>query len=54
MPGTSEYRKVQGLLGEYSLSIILPKSYATELGLQKGEFVKVHLEGKRIVIERAE
>jgi hypothetical protein len=48
-----EYRKVQGLVGEQSFSIVLPKPYATVLGIGKGDFVKVHLEGDRIVIEKA-
>lgn len=48
-----EYRKVQGLVGDQSFSIVLPKSYAIALGIGKGDFVKVHQEGNRIVIEKA-
>jgi hypothetical protein len=36
-----EYRKVQGLVGEQSFSVVLPKSYAIHLGIGKGDFVKV-------------
>lgn len=36
-----EYRKIQELIGESSFSIILPKKYATDIGLDKGDFVKV-------------
>jgi hypothetical protein len=32
-----EYRKVQGLVGESSFSIVLPKSFAIALGIGKGE-----------------
>ena len=49
-----EYRKVQGLIGESSFSIVLPKIYATKLGIEKGNFVKVHQDGSRIIVERAE
>jgi hypothetical protein len=28
-----EYRKVQGLVGEQSFSIVLPKQYAVNLGI---------------------
>jgi len=49
----TEYRKVQGIVGEQSFSIVLPKQYAINLGIGKGNFVKVHLEGNRIVIEKA-
>ncbi|HJT47451.1 MAG TPA: AbrB/MazE/SpoVT family DNA-binding domain-containing protein [Nitrososphaeraceae archaeon] len=48
-----QYRKVQGLIGETSFSIILPKRYAIELGIGKGDFVKVHHEKGRLVIEKA-
>jgi hypothetical protein len=48
-----EYRKVQGLIGETSFSVILPKEYALKLGIGKGDFVKVRHEYNRIVIEKA-
>ena len=48
-----EYRKVQGLVGEQSFSIVLPKAYAVNLGIQKGNFVKVFQDDKRIIIEKA-
>lgn len=48
-----EYRKIQGLVGEHSLSIILPKKYANDLGIGKGDFVKVRQEQNRIIIEKA-
>jgi hypothetical protein len=48
-----EYRKVQGLVGEQSFSIVLPKAYAVNLGIQKGNFVKVIQDDKKIIIEKA-
>jgi hypothetical protein len=48
-----EYRKIQGLVGESSFSVVLPKSYAVDLGIGKGDFVMVLKEGKRLIIERA-
>jgi antitoxin component of MazEF toxin-antitoxin module len=53
MSNDFQYRKVQGLIGETSFSIILPKTYAINLGLGKGDFVKVRQEEGRIVIEKA-
>ena len=53
VPQKYEYRKVQALIGEMSFSIVLPKSYVTNLRINKGDFVKVHQEGHRIVIEKA-
>jgi AbrB family looped-hinge helix DNA binding protein len=48
-----EFRKVQGLIGESSFSIILPKAYAINLGIEKGDFVKVREEEGKIIIEKA-
>ena len=47
------YRKVQGLIGETSFSIILPKQYAINLGIGKGDFVKVRQDSTSIIIEKA-
>jgi hypothetical protein len=48
-----EYRKIQPIVGGVSFSVILPKSYAINLGLGKGDFVKVSQDGQKIVIEKA-
>jgi antitoxin component of MazEF toxin-antitoxin module len=48
-----EIRKVQGLVGETSFSIILPKTYAIHLGVNKGDFMKVKLENNKIILEKA-
>jgi AbrB family looped-hinge helix DNA binding protein len=45
------FRKVQGIVGEYSFSIVLPKSFANDLGIGKGDNVKVSKDGK-IIVER--
>lgn len=47
------YRKIQGLVGEHSFSIVLPKSFAIDLGIGKGDFVKVSQEQNKIIIEKA-
>ena len=47
------YRRIQGLVGEKSFSLVLPKSYAIELGIGKGDFVKVSQEDNKIIIEKA-
>jgi antitoxin component of MazEF toxin-antitoxin module len=49
-----QYRKIQGILGDHSFSVVLPKHYAQSIGISKGEYVKVILEGDRIVIQKAE
>jgi antitoxin component of MazEF toxin-antitoxin module len=47
------YRRVQGLVGETSFSIVLPKAYATKLGISKSDFVKVCSDNDRIIISKA-
>lgn len=49
-----EYRKVQGIVGDQSFSVVLPKSYAISLGIGKGDFVKVFLASDQIIIEKAD
>lgn len=50
----TEVRKVQALQGERSLTVVLPKEFATELGISKGDYLKVMIENNRLVLERAE
>lgn len=47
------YRRIQGLVGEQSFSLVLPKQYAINLRIRKGDFVKVRQEENKIIIEKA-
>ena len=46
------FRKVQGIVGEYSFSIVLPKSFANDLGIGKGDYVKVSQDDGKIIVEK--
>jgi hypothetical protein len=48
-----EYRKIQAGVGDYSLSFVLPKKYANDLGIGKGDYVKVSTHDRRMIIEKA-
>jgi hypothetical protein len=48
-----EIRRIQGLIGDCSFSVVLPKSYALNLNIGKGDYVKVYQEENRIIIEKA-
>jgi hypothetical protein len=48
-----ERRKVQGIIGEISFSIILPKQFAVNLGIAKGDFIEVRQEVGKLIIEKA-
>jgi hypothetical protein len=49
-----EIRRVQALTGERSFTVVLPKTYATELGIEKGHFLKCYIEYHKLVLEKAE
>jgi hypothetical protein len=49
-----EIRKVQALTGERSLTLVLPKTYAIELGIEKGHFLKCHIEDNKLILEKAD
>jgi len=46
------YMRVQGLDGDKSFSIILPKPYCINLGIGKGDYVTIHQDDKRIIVEK--
>jgi len=48
-----EFRKIQGLVGDCSFSVVLPKDFALDLGIEKGDYVKVYKENNKIIIEKA-
>jgi bifunctional DNA-binding transcriptional regulator/antitoxin component of YhaV-PrlF toxin-antitoxin module len=52
MRGT-ELRKVQGIVGESSFSVILPKQIATEAGIGKGDYLEFFRDGNRRVLQKA-
>jgi antitoxin component of MazEF toxin-antitoxin module len=53
MNASYEIRKIQGIIGDQSFSVILPKVYAVNIGIKKGDFVKVHQQDGKIIIEKA-
>jgi hypothetical protein len=49
-----EIRRTQALTGDRSLTLVLPKQFAIELGITKGDFLKCHVESNRLIVEKAE
>ena len=47
-------RKVQAYHGERSMTIVLPKEFAVELGILKGDYLKVRIDSKRLILEKAD
>jgi bifunctional DNA-binding transcriptional regulator/antitoxin component of YhaV-PrlF toxin-antitoxin module len=48
----TEIRRVQALQGERSLTLVLPKQFAIELGIAKGDFLKCKVDGNRLIVEK--
>ena len=41
-------------MGSHSYSLILPKQYVTEIGITKGDYVKVRKVDRKLIIEKTE
>jgi antitoxin component of MazEF toxin-antitoxin module len=50
---TGEYRKIQGIMGMHSYSLILPKQYAIDIGLSKGDYVRIRKVDRKLIVEKA-
>ena len=53
-PKENKVRRVQALTGERSFTFVLPKAFAIELGIGKGDFLKCHIENNKLVVEKME
>ena len=49
-----EIRRVQAYSGEKSLTFVLPKIYSEKLGIGKGNFLKVRVDGTKLIVEKAD
>jgi antitoxin component of MazEF toxin-antitoxin module len=49
-----EIRKIQALHGERSFVLVLPKDFANELNIGKGDYVRCNVVSDSLVIKKAE
>jgi hypothetical protein len=49
---TTEIRKVQSLQGNRGVYVVIPHRFARVLHIEKGDYLRVHLEGERVVLEQ--
>jgi hypothetical protein len=47
------YYRTAGIVGTASFSVVLPKQYAINLGVGRGDFLKVSQQQDKIIIEKA-
>jgi hypothetical protein len=50
----TDVRRVQALTGERSLTLVLPKAFAIELGIGKGDLLKVRRQDNKLIIEKTD
>jgi len=49
----AEYRTVS-LVGGTSLTIVLPRHFSKVIGVERGDYVKIVQDGKRLIVEKAD
>jgi antitoxin component of MazEF toxin-antitoxin module len=47
-------RKLQGIHGNSTFTIVLPKDFISILNLSKGDYVKCRISNNQLVIEKAD
>lgn len=50
----TEIRRIQALTGDRSLTLVFPKQFAPELGIEKGDFLKCHVDGNRLIVQKVD
>jgi antitoxin component of MazEF toxin-antitoxin module len=49
-----EIRKLQGIHGNSTYTIVLPKDFISILNLSKGDYLKCRISNHQLIIEKAE
>ena len=50
----NEIRKLQGIHGNSTYTIVLPKEFISILNLAKGDYLKCRVSNQQLIIEKAE
>jgi hypothetical protein len=50
--GKTELKRIQAFPGECSLTFVLPKEFAVQLGIGKGDLLECQVDGNRLIIEK--
>ena len=50
----TEIRKVQGIHGNSTFTLVFPKDFVSVLNLSKGDYVKCRVSNHQLIIEKAE
>jgi hypothetical protein len=52
MANCPEKIRIRSIIGEESLTLVLRKKFAVELGIGKGDFVKCYVDENRLIVEK--
>jgi hypothetical protein len=52
MTNSLEKIRIRSITGEQSLTLLLPKQFAVELGIGKGDFLKCYVDANRLIVEK--
>ena len=47
-----EIRKLQALTGQHSLTLVFPRQFALQLGIENGDFLKCYVDDCRLIVEK--
>lgn len=50
----AEYRKTQAIFGNSTFGVVIPKHFVNNLGIEKGDYLRIKQEGSHLIIEKAE
>jgi bifunctional DNA-binding transcriptional regulator/antitoxin component of YhaV-PrlF toxin-antitoxin module len=45
--------KIRSIIGEQSFTLPLPKQFAVQLGIGKGDFLDCQIDGNRLIVKKA-
>lgn len=48
----SEIRRVQALVGDRSLCLVLAKKFSIQLGIKKGDYLRCFVSGNQLILEK--
>jgi hypothetical protein len=49
-----EYRKTQAIFGNSTFAVVIPKNFVNDLGIAKGDYLRIWQDGRQLIIEKAD
>ncbi len=52
IPENTTQIRIRGITGEQSLTLLLPKQFAVQLDVGKGDFLACQIDGNRLIVKK--